>query len=83
MGVDALIEYSCTPKQTLGPEELIRLIKARNQTQLVLEMSRRDGDAPAGRSRVVAGLVARCTGHRASVAGAARCCADDGGDDCF
>lgn len=45
MGIDYVLDLPCTPKQQLGVDGLVELVKARSRADTVLEMVRRDGDA--------------------------------------
>jgi hypothetical protein len=45
MGIDYVLDLPCTPKQQLGVEGLVELVKARSRADTVLEMVRKQGDA--------------------------------------
>jgi hypothetical protein len=44
MGVDYVIDLDCAPKQTLGIEQIVSLVKARSRANTILAMAREDGD---------------------------------------
>jgi hypothetical protein len=44
MGIDYVLDLACTPKQELGVEGLVDLVKAKGRAEAVLEMVRQDGD---------------------------------------
>lgn len=45
MGIDYVLDVPCVPKQSLGVEGVVGLVKARSRAEAVLEMVRREGDA--------------------------------------
>lgn len=47
MGIDYVLDVPCVPKQQLGVEALVDLVKARSRADAVLEMVRNEGDARA------------------------------------
>lgn len=44
MGVDYVIDLDCAPKQALGTESIVELVKARSRADAVLAMARSGGD---------------------------------------
>ena len=44
MGIDYVLERPCTPKQQLGTDRLVALVKARSRADAVLDMLRSRGD---------------------------------------
>lgn len=44
MAIDFVIDYDCTPKQTLGTEGLLERLKGRRRAQLIIQLYRKKGD---------------------------------------
>jgi hypothetical protein len=44
MGIDYVIDLDCAPKQTLGIEEIVNMIKAQSRAEMVLGVARQNGD---------------------------------------
>ena len=44
MGIDYVLDLPCTPKQQLGVDGLVELVKAKTRAEAVLEMVRAEGD---------------------------------------
>ena len=44
MGIDYVLDLTCTPKQEIGTERLVALVKARSRADAVLAMVRQGGD---------------------------------------
>lgn len=44
MGIDYVLDLACTPKQQLGVDVLVELVKSKTRADAVLEMVRKDGD---------------------------------------
>ncbi len=47
MGIDFVLDHSCTPKRELGAENLVELCKAKSRAEAVLAMVRDQGDQRA------------------------------------
>jgi hypothetical protein len=45
MGIDYVLDLGCPPKEKLGTEGLIDLVKARSRAETILDLVRREGDA--------------------------------------
>lgn len=44
MGIDYVIDLECAPKEALGIEEIVNLVKAQSRAETVLAMARQNGD---------------------------------------
>jgi hypothetical protein len=44
MGIDYVIALDCEPKEALGIEEIVAMVKARSRAETILALARRDGD---------------------------------------
>lgn len=44
MGIDYVIDLDCAPKQALGIEDIVNMIKARSRAETVLAIARENGD---------------------------------------